>query len=98
MSLGGVHGLTYKLRIGTYWRIYSARPRFFQSLWESNSSWETDPCFLKINQRIGEGRYRGSQPPGRGIAASDFRTMESLGKRVAEAAVRWQEAPLAQAA
>jgi len=24
--------------------------------------------------------------------------MESLGKRVAEAAVRWQEAPLAQAA
>src|SRR5260370_34792315 len=33
-----------------------------------------------------------------GIAASDFRTMESLGKRVAEAAVRWQEAPLAQAA
>ena len=33
-----------------------------------------------------------------GIAASDFRTMEALGKRVAEAAVRWQEAPLAQAA
>jgi NAD(P)H dehydrogenase (quinone) len=33
-----------------------------------------------------------------GIAASDFRTMESLGKRVAEAAVRWQKEPLAQAA
>jgi NAD(P)H dehydrogenase (quinone) len=33
-----------------------------------------------------------------GIAASDFRTMESLGKRVAEAAVHWQEEPLAQAA
>jgi hypothetical protein len=33
-----------------------------------------------------------------GIAASDFRTMEALGKRVAEAAVRWQEEPLAQAA
>src|SRR3984893_585903 len=31
-----------------------------------------------------------------GIAASDFRTMESLGKRVAEAAVRWQGAPLPQ--
>jgi hypothetical protein len=33
-----------------------------------------------------------------GIAASDFRTMEALGKRVAEAAGRWQEEPLAQAA
>jgi len=33
-----------------------------------------------------------------GIAASDFRTMEALGKRVAESAVRWQEEPLAQAA
>ena len=34
-----------------------------------------------------------------GTPASDFRTMEALGKRVAEAAVRWQEeAPLAQAA
>ena len=33
-----------------------------------------------------------------GIAASDFRTMEALGKRVAEAAVRWQEESLAKAA
>lgn len=33
-----------------------------------------------------------------GIAASDFRTMEALGRRVAEAAVRWQEQPLAKAA
>ena len=34
-----------------------------------------------------------------GTPASDVRTMEALGKRVAEAAVRWQEeAPLAQAA
>ena len=33
-----------------------------------------------------------------GIAASDFRTMEALGKRVAEAAQRWQEQPLAVAA
>ena len=33
-----------------------------------------------------------------GIAASDFRTMEALGRRVAEAAARWQAAPLAQAA
>ena len=33
-----------------------------------------------------------------GIAASDFRTMESLGKRVADAARRWREEPLAQAA
>src|SRR5215475_6687764 len=33
-----------------------------------------------------------------GIAASDFRTMEALGRRVAEAAQRWQEEPLAQAA
>ena len=34
-----------------------------------------------------------------GTPASDFRTMEALGKRVAEAAVRWQEeTPLAQAA
>ena len=33
-----------------------------------------------------------------GIAASDFRTMEALGKRITEAAVRWQERPLARAA
>lgn len=33
-----------------------------------------------------------------GIAASDFRTMEALGRRLAEAAVRWQEKPLAKAA
>ena len=33
-----------------------------------------------------------------GIAASDFRTMEALGKRVAESARRWREQPLAQAA
>jgi NAD(P)H dehydrogenase (quinone) len=33
-----------------------------------------------------------------GIAASDFRTMEALGKRVAQAAHRWREEPLAQAA
>ena len=33
-----------------------------------------------------------------GIAASDFRTMNALGKRVAEAAQRWREAPLAKAA
>ena len=33
-----------------------------------------------------------------GIAASDFRTMEALGKRVAESAGRWREQPLAQAA
>jgi NAD(P)H dehydrogenase (quinone) len=33
-----------------------------------------------------------------GTAASDFRTMEALGKRVAEAAVRWQAEPLAKAA
>lgn len=33
-----------------------------------------------------------------GIAASDFRTFEALGRRVAEAASRWQSQPLAQAA
>lgn len=33
-----------------------------------------------------------------GIAVSDFRTMEALGQRVAEAARRWREQPLAQAA
>ncbi len=33
-----------------------------------------------------------------GIAASDFRTMEALGKRVAEAALRWNSEPLAKAA
>ena len=33
-----------------------------------------------------------------GIAASDFRTMNALGKRVAEAAQRWREQPLAKAA
>ena len=33
-----------------------------------------------------------------GIAASDFRTMSALGKRVAEAAQRWREVPLAKAA
>ena len=33
-----------------------------------------------------------------GIAASDFRTMEALGRRVAEAALRWREEPLAKAA
>ena len=33
-----------------------------------------------------------------GIAASDFRTMNALGRRVAEAARRWREEPLAQAA
>lgn len=33
-----------------------------------------------------------------GIAASDFRTMEALGRRVAEAARRWKEEPLAKAA
>jgi NAD(P)H dehydrogenase (quinone) len=33
-----------------------------------------------------------------GIAASDFRTMNALGKRVAEAALRWKAAPLAKAA
>jgi len=33
-----------------------------------------------------------------GIAASDFRTMNALGRRVAEAAQRWREAPLAKAA
>jgi multimeric flavodoxin WrbA len=33
-----------------------------------------------------------------GIPASDFRTMEALGRRVAEAVLRWREAPLAKAA
>jgi multimeric flavodoxin WrbA len=33
-----------------------------------------------------------------GIGASEFRTAHALGKRVAEAAARWQVAPLAQAA
>ena len=33
-----------------------------------------------------------------GIVISDFRTMEALGRRVAEAARRWQEQPLAAAA
>jgi len=33
-----------------------------------------------------------------GIAASDFRTMNALGRRVAEAAQRWREEPLAKAA
>ena len=33
-----------------------------------------------------------------GIAASEFRTAQALGKRVAEAALRWQAVPLAQAA
>ncbi len=33
-----------------------------------------------------------------GIAASDFRTFEALGRRVAEAASRWKEEPLRQAA
>jgi multimeric flavodoxin WrbA len=33
-----------------------------------------------------------------GIGASEFRTAEQLGKRVAEAALRWQAAPLAKAA
>lgn len=33
-----------------------------------------------------------------GIAASDFRTFEALGRRVAEAAGRWKEEPLAKAA
>ena len=33
-----------------------------------------------------------------GTAASDFRTMEALGNRVAEAAIRWQAEPLAKAA
>src|SRR5690242_885294 len=33
-----------------------------------------------------------------GIGESEFRTAQALGKRVAEAALRWQAAPLAQAA
>jgi multimeric flavodoxin WrbA len=33
-----------------------------------------------------------------GIAQSDFRTFEALGRRVAEAASRWKDEPLAQAA
>jgi len=33
-----------------------------------------------------------------GIGASDFRTMEALGRRVAQAAQRWRAAPLAMAA
>ena len=33
-----------------------------------------------------------------GIGASEFRTAQALGKRVAEAARRWREEPLAQAA
>jgi hypothetical protein len=33
-----------------------------------------------------------------GIGASEFRTAEQFGQRVAEAAQRWQAAPLAKAA
>ena len=33
-----------------------------------------------------------------GIGASEFRTVQALGRRVAEAAQRWREAPLAKAA
>lgn len=33
-----------------------------------------------------------------GIAASDFKTFEALGRRVAEAAQRWRDEPLAKAA
>lgn len=33
-----------------------------------------------------------------GIASSDFKTFEALGRRVAEAASRWKEEPLKQAA
>jgi len=33
-----------------------------------------------------------------GIGASDFKTFEALGRRVAEAAQRWRATPLAEAA
>lgn len=52
----------------------------------------------RLGASVGAMAQANADPGVEGIAASDPRTMEALGRHVAEAAVRWQEEPHAKAA
>jgi multimeric flavodoxin WrbA len=83
--------LTLALQHGMIWVGLGLPPGF-------NHSKGSIEDLNRLGASVGAMAQANADQGSEGIAASDFRTMEALGKRVAEAARRWQEQPLAVAA
>ena len=83
--------LTLALQHGMVWVGLGLQPGF-------NHSKGSAEDLNRLGASVGAMAQANADQGVEGIAASDFRTMESLGKRVAAAARRWREEPLAQAA
>lgn len=64
----------------------------------NNSSKGSVEDLNRVGASVGAMAQANADQGSEGIAASDFRTMEALGRRIAEAAQRWREEPLARAA
>jgi len=63
----------------------------------NNSSKGSADDLNRVGASIGAMAQANADQGNEGIAQSDFRTMQALGQRVAEAARRWRAEPLAQA-
>jgi multimeric flavodoxin WrbA len=83
--------LTLALQHGMVWVGLGLPPGF-------NSSKGTQDDLNRLGATVGAMAQANADQGVEGIAASDFRTMEALGRRVAESAQRWRKAPLAKAA
>ena len=83
--------LTLALQHGMVWVGLGLPPGF-------NSSTGSQDDLDRLGASVGAMAQANADQGVEGIAASDFRTMEALGRRVAESARRWQEQPLARAA
>ena len=83
--------LTLALQHGMIWVGLGLPPGF-------NSSRGSQDDLNRLGATVGAMAQANADQGVEGIAASDFRTMEALGRRVAEAAARWREEPLARAA
>ena len=64
----------------------------------NNNSKGSSADLNRVGASIGAMAQANADQGVEGIGASDFKTFEALGRRVAEAAQRWREEPLAQAA
>lgn len=64
----------------------------------NNSSKGSVEDLNRVGASVGAMAQANADQGTEGIAASDFRTMEALGRRIAEAAQRWREEPFARAA
>jgi len=83
--------LTLALQHGMVWVGLGLPPGF-------NHSKSSIDDLNRLGASVGAMAQANADQGTEGIAASDFRTMEALGKRVAEAALRWKVEPLAKAA